>query len=67
MSCFACIDREGPGLDLGKSGQGAAVRQHGAEIRVEKVLDVKRQLMEGRYTLAEKLDVVVDRLIENLL
>ena len=35
--------------------------------RVEKVLDIKRQLAEGRYDIAEKLDVVVDRLLEDLL
>jgi len=35
--------------------------------RVEKVLDIKRQLAEGRYDLADKLDVVVDRFLEDLL
>lgn len=36
------------------------------EIRVEKVLDIRRQLGEGRYSLAERLDVVVDRLLDDL-
>ena len=37
------------------------------QIRVEKVLDIKRQLAEGRYDIADKLDVVVDRLLEKIL
>lgn len=35
--------------------------------RADKVLDVKRQLAEGRYDITDKLDVVVDRLLEDLL
>ena len=37
-----------------------------AEIRVDKVLDIRRQLGEGRYSLADRLDVVVDRLMDAL-
>jgi hypothetical protein len=37
------------------------------EIDVEKVLAIRRELGEGRYCVAEKLDVVVDRLLEKLL
>ena len=37
------------------------------EIRVEKILSVRRELGEGRYYVTEKLDVVVDRLLEDLL
>jgi hypothetical protein len=37
------------------------------QIRAEKILDVKRQLAEGRYDIAEMLDIVVDRLLEDLL
>jgi hypothetical protein len=36
------------------------------EVRKEKVLDVRRQLTEGRYDLNERLDVAVDRVLENL-
>ncbi len=36
------------------------------EIRVEKILDIRRQLGEGRYSIADRLDVVVDRMIEIL-
>jgi hypothetical protein len=36
------------------------------EIRVEKVLDIRRQLGEGRYSVADRLDAVVDRIIADL-
>lgn len=36
------------------------------EIRIEKVLDIRRQLGEGRYDVAGRLDVVVERLIQVL-
>jgi hypothetical protein len=44
-----------------------ATAEQAPEIDVEKVLSVRRQLGEGRYSVAEKLDVVVDRLLEKLL
>ena len=37
------------------------------EIRVDKILSVRRQLGEGRYYVFDKLDVVTDRLLEELL
>jgi len=55
-----CTDNREPG------SPGAVVDQE-PSFRVEKVLDIKRQLAEGRYEIAEKLDVVVDRLLEDLL
>ncbi len=36
------------------------------EVRKEKVLDVRRQLTEGRYDLSERLDVAVDKFLEQL-
>jgi len=33
------------------------------EVRIDKILDIRRQLGEGRYSIAERLDVVVDRLL----
>ena len=53
--------------DNRESGSPAAVVEQEPAFRVEKVLDIKRQLAEGRYDIAEKLDVVVDRLLESLL
>ena len=36
------------------------------EIRREKVLDVRRQLTEGRYNLDERLDIALDKVLEHL-
>ncbi len=36
------------------------------EVRREKVLDVRRQLTEGKYDLNEHLDVALDRFLEHL-
>ena len=37
-----------------------------SEIRVEKVLDIRRQLGEGTYSIADRLEVVIERIIEDL-
>jgi negative regulator of flagellin synthesis FlgM len=37
------------------------------EVRIEKILEIKRQLGEGRYDLAERLDLALDRVLEDLL
>jgi len=37
------------------------------EARVEKVLDVRRQLTEGKYNLNERLDVALDKVLEELI
>jgi len=36
------------------------------EVRKEKVLDVRRQLTEGKYDLDERLDVALDKVLEYL-
>jgi len=36
------------------------------EVRQEKILDVRRQLTEGKYDLNERLDVAIDRVLERL-
>jgi len=36
------------------------------EIRVDKVLEIRRQLGEGTYSIADRLDVVVEKIIEEL-
>ncbi len=37
------------------------------EIRKEKVLAIRHKLIEGRYDLDERLNLALDKLIENLL
>ena len=34
------------------------------EVRREKILDVRRQLTEGRYDLNEHLDIAIDKVLE---
>ncbi len=60
MDSTTCTDNH-------ESGSPAAVAEQEPQFRIEKVLDIKRQLAEGRYEIAAKLDVVVDRLLEDLL
>jgi len=36
------------------------------EVRREKVLDVRRQLTEGRYDLNERLDVALEKVLDDL-
>ena len=49
----------------GESGTAVAEEEQ-PEIRVEKVLDIRRQLGEGRYSIADRLDTVIDRIIRDL-
>ena len=36
------------------------------EVRKEKVLDVRRQLTEGKYELNERLNIALDKVLEDL-
>jgi hypothetical protein len=36
------------------------------EIRVDKVLEIRRQLGEGTYSIADRLDVVVEKIIAEI-
>jgi len=36
------------------------------DVRKEKVLKVRRQLTEGKYSLNERLDIALDRVLEDL-
>lgn len=49
-----------------QTGVSAATGPQEPQFRVEKILDIKRQLAEGRYDIEGTLDVVVDRLLEDL-
>jgi len=59
MDSMMCVENQ--------TGVSAATGQQEPQFRVEKILAIKRQLGEGRYHIQEKLDVVVDRLLEDLL
>jgi len=60
MNSIACFDYR-------ESDHTIATANHAPEIRTERVLKIRRQLVEGRYCVAEKLNVVVDRILEDLL
>lgn len=60
MNSLACLNNC-------ESEKEAVTAENTPKIRIDKVLSMRRQLGEGRYYVAEKLDVVVDRLIEELL
>ena len=36
------------------------------EVRQEKVLDVRRQLTQGQYDIGDRLDVALDKVLEDL-
>jgi hypothetical protein len=46
--------------------QTATLSDDEPEIRVDKVLDIRRQLGEGRYSIEDRLDVVIDRILAEL-
>ncbi|MEN6337388.1 MAG: flagellar biosynthesis anti-sigma factor FlgM [Phycisphaerales bacterium] len=43
-----------------------ALDEEEPEIRVEKILDIRRQLGEGRYSIEDRLDVVIDKILAEL-
>jgi hypothetical protein len=47
-------------------GAAALAGDETPEIRVDKVLEIRRQLGEGTYSIAERLDFVVERIIRDL-
>ena len=36
------------------------------EVRKKKVLDVRRQITEGKYNLSSRLDIALDKVLEDL-
>jgi hypothetical protein len=44
------------------AGETALPADDEPQIRVDKVLDIRRQLGEGRYRIGDCLDVVIDRI-----
>jgi hypothetical protein len=42
------------------------VEDEPTDIRVGKILEIRRQLGEGTYSIEDRLDVVVERIMEDL-
>jgi hypothetical protein len=49
----------------GSSSAGLA-EDEPLDIRVDKVLEIRRQLGEGTYSIEERLDTVIERIIADL-
>ncbi|MCU0917403.1 MAG: hypothetical protein MUC88_22985 [Planctomycetes bacterium] len=67
MDPTCCID-ETPtgGYELLPKSAVRHPRPRTSEIRVEKILAIRGQLGEGTYSIGDRLDVVVERIIEDL-
>lgn len=59
-------------LDLSSAATGAnrisdaAQVSGGGEMRIDRVAEIRRQIADGRYETAEKLDAALDRLLDQL-
>lgn len=47
-------------------GVAVLVADEPEEIRIDKVLTIRRELRAGRYHIADRLDTVVDKLLDLL-
>lgn len=56
---FCCIRKP-------RLGPTVLAEEEQPEIRVEKVLEIRRQLGEGRFDIADRLDIVIERIINDL-
>jgi len=60
MNAVACLyDRE--------AGWPVVAAEQTSQIRIERVLAIRDQLAEDRYSIADRLDAVLDRILEDLL
>jgi hypothetical protein len=67
MSQQCCTTESSAVLALRAEGLSRRIRRPSdSEIRVDKVLDIRRQLGEGTYSIADRLDVVVERILADL-
>jgi len=51
--------------DVG-STQTALLEEYEPEIRMEKVLDIRKRLKQGRYSIEDRLDIVIERILMSL-
>lgn len=59
MTRSCCTKSAGPDSTI-------LVEDEPTDIRVDKVLDIRRQLGEGTYSIEDRLDIVVERIMEDL-
>jgi hypothetical protein len=60
MSAINCVDNQ-------RAASGRRAAQQERKVRIEKVLDIRRRLGEGRYNIADKINAASDKLLEDLL
>jgi hypothetical protein len=60
MNSLACLDNC-------RKDRSIILAQNVPSVRIEKISSVKRQIYEGRYSVDEKLEATVDRILEYLL
>jgi anti-sigma28 factor (negative regulator of flagellin synthesis) len=49
-----------------RPSSAALAEDEHSDIRVDKVLEIRRQLGEGTYSIADRLDVIVEKIVEDL-
>ncbi len=59
MTRSCCTKNTGPDCAV-------LMEDEATDIRVDKILEIRRQLGEGTYSIEDRLDVVVERIIADL-
>jgi hypothetical protein len=54
-------------FDAGITCQAFGEHGQNTEIRLDRILEIRRQLTSGEYDLTEHLDIAMDRLLEEIL
>ena len=54
------------GINNAERDSAVLLEEEPTDIRVDKVLDIRRQLGEGTYSIEDRLNVVIDRIIADL-
>ena len=53
-------------LDISEAAQAISQARDAAPIRLDRVADIRAQIADGTYDTADKLDLAVDRLLDEL-
>ena len=53
-------------LDISEAAQAISQAGDAAPIRLDRVADIRAQIADGTYDTADKLDLAVDRLLNEL-
>lgn len=69
-----CGERKSNGKGPSRMDESKAARRNAAipirsprpEVRTEKIRVVRRQLLEGKYDMNERLDVILERILQDL-